>query len=232
MNNNDIYGDIFDESDKIETYHSFQKYRCWLFPIKGYNHLSVLKNNGTGFWINSDGIFVTAAHNLLNQELRYVAILGEQEYDISICFIEYIARDYRNNICCRDLAICKVDDIKVNTIYTLKPEQSHDILLKIKGFKRKPQSLGLTDVTFGGLYMHEYQYLSYKEEKFTGSTYDMSENVASLKLKLGIDYHGLSGGPVFFDNNIYGMFIGKEFIISKYIISKLNELGVSYHQNK
>ena len=220
---NDNIDDELNEPDLNTNLQVFD----WLFPIKGYDCNDNFKDGGTGFLINNDGVFVTAAHNLLNRNLKYVAIKNDEDLEFSICFIEYVDRKYRDNICCKDLAICKIKK-SIDLIPMLKFKEFQHIKVKIRGFKRDPQQFGLTYITFGKLYLHEYCFDSFKETSNTSSNYDKSKNVASLELNPGKEYHGLSGGPVFDENNIYGMLIGKDYILSNYIISKLNELGISY----
>jgi hypothetical protein len=39
---------------------------------------------------------------------------------------------------------------------------------------------------------------------------------------------GIDGGPVYYENEVYGMLIGDCYILSEYIVKKLKELNINY----
>lgn len=51
-------------------------------------------------------------------------------------------------------------------------------------------------------------------------------NVGNFYLKNPAKYAGISGGPVFFKNEVFGVFIGNVYIKSGYILDKLEELDI------
>ena len=60
-----------------------------IFPIIGYEYNKIEEASlGTGFFINGNGIFLTAAHVLKNKEKYSYALINNEKYDIEIIFIE------------------------------------------------------------------------------------------------------------------------------------------------
>ena len=50
------------------------------------------------------------------------------------------------------------------------------------------------------------------------------DNVKSLTSAREVK--GISGGPVYYGKSVYGMLIGDSYILSEYIIEKLNKLNI------
>ena len=137
------------------------------------------------------------------------------------------------------MAICKIDYKRETTLPCFFDTTNADEKkLNIYGFKQEPPK-----IIFERKIVYHYNFPATDEklkaarllEDVNGSNIieDMRpicENTMSLKLHEGIHYDGLSGGPVYFENSIFGMFIGIEYIQSLYIIEKLNQCKIPFNK--
>lgn len=235
MNIDDLYSDIWDDEPSGINNNSAEDEKHWIFPIisKEYNN-SDNYDNGTGFFVNNDGYFITAGHVLKKSELKYKAIINNKEFDFNVLFSEYL------NICeqklpiCKDLAICKID-IKSNIYHFLSSNYPCKETIHISGYsKRIIHGISINPIKQRDLYLNHCQAKDAKatSSRITDSCDDcrpICDNTRSLDLENEIQYNGLSGGPVYLGKSIYGMLIGKEYISSEYITHKLRELKIDYN---
>lgn len=237
MNINDVdFGhDIFDElPQKLDK----AKLEDWIFPIIGRSHeKSEGFSNGTGYFINCDGYFVTAGHVMEDNEKTYKAIIRDKEYDVELLFIEYVDLEDQKPPFCKDLAIGKIDfRIERELTYFFGNDSLDGNELNFSGYKQEPPRVILDrkPVYFFSFKANDEKLEEVKRKENENGTDIISDkrpvckNTRSLKLKEGTLYRGMSGGPVYKDNCIYGLFIGNEYILAKYITEKLNQLGISF----
>jgi hypothetical protein len=239
MNIEELYGNVFGDNP-IPQYenNNNEVYLKWLFPIvakKSSEQTGFSK--GTGFFVNNDGYFVTAGHVLKKSELAYFAIINNQEIEFKILYLEYLNIESQDGIVCRDLAICKLD-LQSNYKNYLCEEDSNTSSLDVSGYKSQHQGrLAINPIKQREYYLHTYSAkieLSKVEIKlkFTKDTRYKCTNTNSLTFDDGLKYNGLSGGPVYLGKKIYGLLISNEYVLSSYIISKLDELGIKYTKNE
>jgi len=232
----DMYGDIFEENPIAENVIVDDEDLNWIFPIIGKRTSeSNYFANGTGFFVNNDGYFVTAGHVLKESELAYFAIINDQELEFKILFLEYLNVDSQDGIICRDLAVCKLD-FQSDYHNLLNEKDTNNSFLKITGYKREQQGrLTINPIKQGDYYLHTYQTkIGHSgidiKLRFPKDNRYMCRNTNSLIIEDGLRYGGLSGGPVYLGLNICGMLISNEYILSSYILSKLDELGIKYNK--
>lgn len=217
----------------------------WVFPIISRKFgESNLASFGTGFFINNEGHFITAGHVLGDSNKAYKAFINEKEYDFEILHIENTKKEPP---ICEDLAICIITNLESKTKYEHAFVENN-----INGENLYFSGYSLSKI-FGCLIRtiwiseNEILYLltpNAHDEKIFEATRKVQivggeiivdlrpicENVRSLVLKR--DFNGLSGGPVYKDKSIYGMLIGKEYILSDYIVEKLKQFNIKFYTNQ
>lgn len=229
MDIDDLFDGILDENPIEGDENPKESNYEWLFPIKGYKSSTRTHfENGTGFFVNNDGFFITAGHVLSNNELDYKAILNDEEFDFEVLFREYVCLERQEQPFCKDLAICRVD-IQKDVAHYFSTKHPNNQTVQFSGFSRNLIYGGQFDsIKRGDLYLQHGKGI---DEKSVIPRFEdvrpICMNTRSLKLTEGIRFNGLSGGPVYDGKSIYGMFIGIEYILSEYIIGKLCQLGVS-----
>ncbi len=237
MDIDDDLMDLFEEGSKKTIFEI--KLNEWIFPIIGKNCPDTGNpSSGTGFFVNNHGYFVTAGHVLKNKKQTYKAVIKGIEFDFKLVFIEYIDKDKQEPPLCKDLAIGKIDIENEKIISCFFDTNNADgKTLNYSGYKQEPPRIILKREL---VYFYNYQATDEKLEEgrrlnnFNGADIivdkrPICENTRSLKLIEGIHYNGLSGGPVYFEKSIFGMFIGNEYIKSTYIIEKLKQLNISFN---
>lgn len=232
---NDLdYGlNSFDDTQKCESDYRIEE---WVFPILGYkgndpNH----SEYGTGFFVNNNGYFITAGHVLKNNDLCYKAQIAGQLLDIEVVYFEHISKNDQRPPICKDFAICRMN-YRPNIIFKLIQQQVITGKVNISGCTITPLSkLTINPVKNGNFYINMIcagaeKVNSPRDLPENSLDYrPICENTMSLKLQEGIHYNGLSGGPVYFENTILGMFIGFEYIQSNYIVEKLDQFKIPFN---
>jgi hypothetical protein len=226
--------DIFDDNHTAENSLEINE---WVFPIIGYKFgNNILSEYGTGFFVNNEGYFITAGHVLQNNDLYFKAQIDGQLIDFEIVHIEYISKNEQRPPICKDFAICKMN---FNSKFNCKLIQTYleDGKISISGCTVKPVSkLTISPIKNGDFYISMVKIKNEKlnsPRKLPEKELDyrpICKNTMSLILPEEIHYDGMSGGPVYRANNIYGMFIGIEYIQTEYIIEKLNQFKIPFNQ--
>jgi hypothetical protein len=234
MNIDDLYSDIWDVEPSGIDNNSAEDEKFWIFPIIGNEYIgSDNCNNGTGFFVNNDGYFITAGHVLKSDELTYKAIIDNKEFGFIILFKEYLGVCDQKLPICKDIAICKIE-IKLNIEYFLSTSYPKNKTLHFSGYSKNPIGTAINPTTQSDLYLNHCQSMDAKATKSRIIAGDedcrpICDNTRSLNLENEIRYNGISGGPVYLGKSIYGMMIGKEYILSEYITQKLIELKITYN---
>ena len=231
--------DVFGEGSKKVTKLKLDE---WVFPIIGRKFgENTIASFGTGFFINNDGYFITAGHVLRDNENSYKVLFKENEYDFRIMPYD---NEINESLICVDFAIGMITNlwhkVKVECCFT----ESYNCgeILSFAGYSLN-KIWGCLIQTIS-IEAHELHLLSpqAKNEKVLEPTRKvkivggdeivdkrpMCKNVFSLVFNK--DFPGLSGGPVFKGKNIYGMLIGREYILSDYIVEKLEQLKIPYNK--
>lgn len=181
---------------------------------------------GTGFVINSDGTFLSAGHIFKKGVGNYKAYYKESEYKIEVIYHEY---DQDNG---KDLFIGKLVGFKeILPFYVelAKPDLiQNENQLNFAGFNTKMVIAGEKE-TSGYLIKHDnYSFYGHVISAKLIETKDIPyyRLLADKRLKhnhmkvlsiTSTTYAGLSGGPVFMDNKVFGVFLSDVFVTSDYI---------------
>lgn len=229
--------DLFDEDQNLKN--DEIKLEEWIFPIIGRscgetNTVSL----GTGFFINNEGYFVTAGHVLKKIEQIYKAVIDDNEYDFELIFIEYMIKESQNPPICKDLAICKLKNkIKKEISYVLDSNFSSGKILTLDGFSKQNYP-GRATIGAQRTNQHFYRWVATAQDikkqdpgEIKNTDIDKRpycKNTRSLVVKR--ELNGLSGGPVYDNTSIYGMLISNEYILSEYIIEKLDQLKIPFNK--
>lgn len=212
-----------------------------IFPIIG----CIFNDNddfslGTGFFINENGYFITAAHVLKNKELFYKALISDVKYDFEVIYFEYTETSNQSPLICLDFAICKIIDFQLNIAinFYLNSEPLVNQVVKFSGYMRINQPHKVAEIeVFSEKSVYLYKLTSndmkydkpYREKTTNGEQLIdnrlICKNTRSFKIK---EYHGMSGGPVYTDNCVLGMLISDSYILSEYIVEKLSELKIYF----
>lgn len=194
-------------------------------------------SRGTGFLINTAGVFLSAGHNFKEELDSYRAYYRGHEFLISP-----ILKDYDDNKG-TDLFIGKLIDFRENIDipFTLKnsSELSVDHELYICGWNTRESIPGSIE-PFGDSikFLELNSYCHIIPNSLMSINEKRDEGVITPRLLRGEfrplkkwykTYKGISGGAVYFEYNIYGIYIGDCFCSSEYVIEKLRELNVNYN---
>lgn len=201
------------------------------FEVKPENCIAIFNSTddkyiGTGFIIDNKGIFLSAGHNFKNKEIEYKAYFRDCGYEIKSIYYEYDGKG-------KDLFIGQLLDFhefisntfSLATTDKLKPEQELDVY----GFNGKPpfgiqNSIKIGDHT---LFEHKVitQLTTFEKKEIDKTRHEndderlKDENIKLLTSFNTKKYSGLSGGPVYFGNKIYGICIADLFIPIEYVLN-------------
>ncbi|RKU69573.1 hypothetical protein DWW91_11295 [Parabacteroides sp. AF17-3] len=213
----------------LEDVYSDQDYKMRDLSFVIANSVS----RGTGFLINTAGVFLSAGHNFKEELDSYRAYYRGNEF-----FISPILKDYDDDKGA-DLFIGKLNNFEERIVipFTLKnsSELSVDHELYICGWNTRENIPGSIEpfgdsIHFLGAssYCHIISNsLSIEDKTTKGIITPRSFRNEFRPLKKYYDtYRGLSGGAVYWKYNIYGIYIGNCFCSSEYIIEKLKDLKI------
>lgn len=213
-----------------------------VFPIIGCECNKIKEDSlGTGFFIKDDGVFLTAGHVLKDKSKSYFAIIKNEKYEFKVLFFEYPDSDNQETPICLDLAICQIIGLKINIpiVYSFFCNSLEDKKVFYSGYQGKNSQNIISSVETFNKY-HAYLYKFSDNDKKLNSTDSkiivngisdkrpICDNVKSLTNKREVK--GMSGGPVYSEKNVFGMLIGDSYILSEYIVGKLNELKIDYNK--
>lgn len=217
----------------------------WVFPVfsREFGECN-LASFGTGFFINNEGHFITAGHVLSENNKAYNAFINGKEYDFEILHIE---NEKKEPPICEDLAICIIRNMEsiAKYDYAFVENRINGENLSFSGYSLR-KYIGCSKRT---ICINENEPLhlltpNANDAKIEVPTRNVQivggqiivdlrpicENVRSLVFNR--DFKGLSGGPVYKGKSIYGMLIGKEYILSDYIVKKLKQLNIQFFTNQ
>jgi len=139
------------------------------------------------------------------------------------------------------LAICQIIDLKkiIPVVYSFSCNSLKNKKVFHSGYQGKnSQNIIASVEVFDKSYVYLYKFsdndikLNTAESKAIVNGIEISdkrsicENVKSLINKRKVN--GMSGGPVYSEKSVFGMLISDSYILSEYIIEKLNELKIDY----
>ena len=231
MDNIKLYDDIDDPVEpflrKISSEDSISKFCIAILDI------TKNKYKGSGVILTPSGLFVSVAHNFDRPDTNYIAYYNQKLY-----MIEFLCKEYEQGK--TDLAIGRL----INFIPTEVDRELYPLLIScehlsvgekvnISGFKSQelPEAEILERITLhDGLNLCK-QRISKKVpvadisqeivlKEYEGKAKVYMERVGAEK------YCGFSGGPVYSNQNLYGLVISHFFIKSDYIKLKLLELDI------
>lgn len=196
------------------------------FPICCLSESNTIIDSGTGFIINKNGLFLSAGHVFQKNISNYKAYYNNNEYAINIIHCEYNKN--------------KGEDLFIGELVGFEEELSFRIELtnpnlinnnselysagfnSIKShFAEKGDTGYLIECNGTPYYGHV---LSFKlvelKDKPIARHQDKRlhlSNMRILSIATTPTYRGLSGGPVFLDNKVFGVFLADVFVTSDYI---------------
>ena len=201
-----------------------------------YSH----ENNslGTGFIIDNNGTFLSAGHVFKDASVGHYAYYKNVKYDYEEIFLEYMSIELysKESKYCRDLFIGKLLDFheKVDNSFHLADSSSLKIEdpLFVMGYS-KSNSFSETSQTIDNTTLNLNKIRTVlclhndiiQKDKHRNMDLRLSmKNIKTIKLNNIERFHGLSGGPVFREKEIFGVFIADLFITSEYIMNVLKNL--------
>lgn len=195
------------------------------------------KSHGTGFLIDADGTFLSAGHVFKNTSVEHCVYYKGNKYDYETILIEYTDNDAYlcDSKLCKDLFVGRLLDFHddaFDSSFCLGDSSALNIgtFLFAAGYKRVRanymESLQVIDGVL--MYCHEQPFLLCSPENIFARDENRKldvrlgmKNVKALDIPCVGIWHGLSGGPVFHDKEIYGVLIADMFITAEYIKSNL-----------
>lgn len=215
-----------------------------VFPILAFeDSIKDYVDNATGFFINKDGVFISAGHIFKDKSRKYFARIDNKLYPIEFVYEEYIKPELQKPPSYKDLFIGKINfdskQIKPLSFSLSKEKKSkyfacgYSSRIPISNQKiKKQEDLCFDDceIEIKQLNYHKLQFKYYGEKMFrtlgveihwfdNGFVIEMNNKPAS----------GLSGGPVIHDLFVKGVLIAMNNCISSdYITSVLRGYGIDY----
>lgn len=207
----------------------------------GNNCLAIYSHEGnslgTGFIIGSDGTFLSAGHVFKTVSVGKYAYYKNTKYNYEGIFLEYLPRDVysERSQYCRDLFIGKLLDFHEEIDASFRLMDSSSLKIKdslfVMGYSRFNSFSGASQtIDNRTLYLNKIRVVLCAPYDITQKDRhrDMDrrigmKNVKTIQLDNLERYHGLSGGPVFRNKEIFGVFIADLFITSEYIMDILKK---------
>lgn len=195
---------------------------CFTIIVRNPNHEII--DRGTGFFINTDGYFITAGHVVVDPTCRYYALIGN-ELPMDIKFKEYVDQQaYRSNLY-MDLAFGKINHQPTNFIKLSPIRLLPDQWISLNGFNN--HNLTDLDDIFSSYAAQINSTPTEKTNRITKELFVMT-NVYTIN---GINQvsKGLRGGPIVHENCCYAIVNNAtECLTSLYIIEQLETAGVEF----
>lgn len=221
-----------------------------IFPIIALENEEIIEN-GTGFFVNSEGYFITAGHVVNNETNKYNAQINDKLYSIKEIYKEYCQQQQQNAPIFKDLFIGKVDYLpSVDDICRFSDLLEVNEFSSVCGYTSKTLIPELkAQITIDELYdldfendgssdfptpklktLRYYEIKTICEQLFIYRTYNGDiqyfKNGIMVDMR-EIDLSGMSGGPLMKDGTVMGMIIAKNNCISaRYMMCKLSELNI------
>lgn len=187
---------------------------CFTIIVRNQNKEII--DRGTGFFINSDGYFITAGHVVVDPTCSYYARIGN-ELPMDIKFKEYVDQQaYRSNLY-MDLAFGKIDYQPLDFIKLSAKKLQADQSITLNGFEK-------TFISYPTQINH---IPTEKTNKITKERFVMA-NVYTIE-EISQVSKGLSGGPIMHEIACCGIVNNAtECLTSLYIIEQLDAAGVKF----
>lgn len=179
---------------------------------------------GSGFIIDKTGIFLSAGHNFKDTGIKYKAYYQQNEYEIETIYSEYdgIGKDlfignlvgFKEDI---DETFCfgRADELQLNQRLYIKGFNSTEYGGISRSIQIKNHTLFEHDILTRLTVLEERKDISPIRHNVDSRL--QCENIRLLDLPNPEKYYGLSGGPVYNQNKIYGVCIADMFIPMEYI---------------
>lgn len=195
---------------------------------------------GTGFIIDDNGTFLSAGHVFKDASVEHCAYYKNTKYNYETIFLEYISAEVysKESQYCRDLFIGKLLDFrqKIDSSFLLtdsSPLKIEDPLF-VRGYSKSNSCLETSQtIDNTTLYLNKIHTVLclqndiIQKDRHRNMDLRLSmKNIKTIKLNNIERFHGLSGGPVFREKEIFGVFIADLFITSEYIMDVLKNLVI------
>ena len=90
MNNElNIIDDFEIEQFEYNKFDELMSNLCFPILCREISNPTVICDNGTGFFINNEGLFLSAAHNFKKKDCVYTVYYGENEYLIEEIIFDF-----------------------------------------------------------------------------------------------------------------------------------------------
>ena len=190
---------------------------------------------GTGFIIDSNGTFLSAGHVFKNASVGHYAYYKNTKYDYEEIFLEYMSTEVysKESHYCRDLFIGRLLDFheKVDISFHLTDSSSLKIEgpLFVMGYSKHNNVIGTSQtIDNTTLYLNKIHTVLclpndiIQKDRYRNMDLRLGmKNIKTIELNNIERFHGLSGGPVFREKEIFGVFLADLFITSEYIMDIL-----------
>jgi hypothetical protein len=232
MNIDDLFDNLLDDEQVNEDENI--ELTNWIFPIISLKENGSIQYEGTGFFVNNIGYFVTAGHVLNKKDSLFKAIVNGDEFEFEILHFE---NENKTPPICEDLAICSIKNfsIKLNLEHTLSDVIICNEVLTFSGYSNKinldqiKKKVWIDANSSVNFYVNEaIDEKRSNSKRSCGGISDLRYSCKNVRsLNINDHYFGLSGCPVYKNKIVYGLLISDDYILSKYIIEKLNALEIT-----
>jgi hypothetical protein len=223
-----------------------------VFPIVSYENMNnVFSGNGTGFFINSNGGFVSAGHNFKQSNRNYFAVIDGVEIPLgAFRHLEYVDLENQVESTYFDLAIGEISNchshkyLCFSSALDLNPGEPLVVSGFVKGMDRSYISIEDLNEMEVQLFDPKATALRQLEKRLLNAKFVRKgfshiatlinlrgefTNGVSIQLDQPSEPHGISGGPVIFKGIVFGVYIAVSAAISsEHVISILQRENVSY----
>lgn len=191
---------------------------------------------GTGFFVNSEGVFITAAHVCDDENFDYYGLINSKLHSLQKIYSEYKNEYEISDKNFNDLFIGKIIGLEQSAFLVFNDESVliKDMKLSVFGYRSEPlpndnQILNSVKLDYPELciYLNFYEIsavfyanrIIHTQNKDPHICY--FNNAITVKTE-NLQLFGLSGGPLIFDGKCYGMlFRADRYLSATYIINKL-----------
>ena len=216
----------------------------YIFPVISFETKGKTKGKfalGTGFFVTSEGHFVSAGHNFKHRDRDFFALIDNALYEIREICHEYNEKDCQIEPTYLDLQIGKVEISKTIdfVIFGEISDLKKGDQLLVSGFKSQelPQNelvIQSHSINISVIDIDLFYYSVLGVFKCNGVLFPRRKdpplqhfiNCISLN-NVDLQLNGLSGSPLLKDCRCYGLLIRKDsYLSSNYILSKLKEYSI------
>ena len=235
--NNEIFIDDIDDYDDFSEERNAEDDAISKWSIAIFGDAST--PNGSGVLINNSGVFISAAHIFKNENNILRAWFDDQIYEIEIIYKEYETGN-------SDFLIGKLKDfqpIRFCEFPILKDcvNLSFGSGVYVSGFKRT--RVITTELIKRINIDNQFELIKQRQESKIVDFHIAQKNIPIVlrgdclswreficNAKEDMKFSGFSGGPVYFQDELYGVVLSNYFLKSDYIMKKLDNLHIDYRR--